>query len=345
MSTAIITKTILLNALPGAGKSEVRKYLSRTGGIERRERFSIGDIVQIDDYPYVEVMRDIDAALCRLGLSRMFFELPDRGFISDYEWGTLAILLNEDYEDLFSPPQKLKDGDSAAMWMFRRIDRARGYVGICKRLTYSIASVSTGSCQTAEIQTRLAGLLEAKCLKIYEEKMRGIPENMEDKTVVIEFSRGGGPPTGHPLPEPLGYAYTYSVLSPAILENAKILYISVKPETSRARNGARAGGGVLNHRVPDYVMENAYGSDDIKYLITAPGFVPVQKTRYTADTQLYSIGGYTLKREVQLYRIPIVVLENDDPDLTSFARGPADEWKPEDVKALGDALERAFARP
>jgi hypothetical protein len=88
-----VIKTVLLNAFPAGGKSEIRKLLS----VERdlSTKLMVGEQVQLDDYPYVKFMRDIDDALNALGMPRIFFDLPDRGFISDYEWGTITLLVSE----------------------------------------------------------------------------------------------------------------------------------------------------------------------------------------------------------------------------------------------------------
>ena len=48
---------LLFNALPGSGKSETRKYLNSFPVKERRAKFGIGEMVEIDDFPYVFFMR------------------------------------------------------------------------------------------------------------------------------------------------------------------------------------------------------------------------------------------------------------------------------------------------
>lgn len=84
-----------------------------------------------------------------------------------------------------------------------------------------------------------------------------------------------------PLPGGNGYNYSYKLLSPVILEGATILYVSVTPEMSRAKNVARGQESVgnkprsigaqimhsLNHSVPEHVMWNAYGCDDVEWLV------------------------------------------------------------------------------
>ncbi len=82
------------------------------------------------------------------------------------------------------------------------------------------------------------------------------PGRLDHRTLIVEFSRGG----------PTGYADALARLSPAILQRAAILYVSVSFEESWRRNIARYDeklrGGVLTHSVPREEMERTYGSDD-----------------------------------------------------------------------------------
>ena len=82
------------------------------------------------------------------------------------------------------------------------------------------------------------------------------PDLLDHRTLIVEFSRGG----------PTGYADALARLSPAILERAAILYVSVSFEESWRRNIARYDeklrGGVLTHSVPREEMERTYGTDD-----------------------------------------------------------------------------------
>ena len=59
--------TILLTALPASGKSEVRRYLAELDPEAVREGFHMGETVQLDDYPYVHMMRRISEELIQLG--------------------------------------------------------------------------------------------------------------------------------------------------------------------------------------------------------------------------------------------------------------------------------------
>ena len=56
-------ETVLLLALPASGKSEVRRYLNHLTPEQRSGDFHLGPTVQLDDFPYVHMMRRIDDEL------------------------------------------------------------------------------------------------------------------------------------------------------------------------------------------------------------------------------------------------------------------------------------------
>jgi thymidylate kinase len=100
------------------------------------------------------------------------------------------------------------------------------------------------------------------------------PGRLDHRTLIVEFSRGG----------PTGYADALTRLSPAILEHAAILYVSVSFEESWRRNIARYDeklrGGVLTHSVPREEMERTYGTDDWSSIAGAPrGTVEIRGIR------------------------------------------------------------------
>ena len=65
--------TILLTALPASGKSEVRRYLAQLDPEVVRRDFHMGETVQLDDYPYVHMMRRISEELVGRGHGGVFF--------------------------------------------------------------------------------------------------------------------------------------------------------------------------------------------------------------------------------------------------------------------------------
>lgn len=308
-----VLKTVLLLALPASGKSEVRRYLKSLSAEEATRDFHMGDSVQLDDYPYVHLMRRVDDELVNLGKDRVFFLAPDRSFGDGRDWGTLIELLNEDYEDLVSKKQYAPS--SASALLFERLDRASEKVGIGPRLG------------KLDDQTRaaLGDALEPEAKAQLEEKVAGYPDTLEGKTLVVEFARGGKQGSEMPLPEPFGYRYSVGRLSDAILGDASILYIWVTPEESRRKNEARADpndpGSILHHGVPHEVMINEYGCDDMDWLeanARKPNTIPIRH-----------------------FDVPFARFDNR-VDKTSFIRDDPGSWKAEDVKAVHEGLKGAL---
>ena len=75
-----IFRTVLLLALPASGKSEVRNLMTQMDAGQRKEDFHIGPNLQLDDYPYVHMMRRIDEELERIGEERIFYKAAGRPF-------------------------------------------------------------------------------------------------------------------------------------------------------------------------------------------------------------------------------------------------------------------------
>lgn len=307
-----IFETVLLLALPASGKSEVRRYLQFQTPETCRKEFHMGQTVQLDDFPYVHMMRRIDDELAKLGKDRLFFVSPDKPFKDPIDWGTLTELLNEDYEDLRS--KKVVKPASAAIHLYERIDAAAKKVG---------GPVRFGKLDKAT-KKEVIKPLEAEAKEMLDKKHADYTD-LAGKTVVIEFARGGAHGSTMPLQKPFGYQYSLGMLSQAILDKAVILYIWVTPEESRRKNQARANpndpGSILHHGVPIDVMMNDYGCDDMEYL---------GKLANKPDCVLVKAHGKD-------YYLPIARFDNR-VDKTTFLRADPKAWKPEDVKAVRDQI-------
>jgi hypothetical protein len=310
---------VLLLALPASGKSEVRKYLATLGSEEARRDFHLGPTVQLDDYPYVHLMRRVSEELRRGGHDGVFFASSDEPMLEPRDWGTLIELLNEDYRDLRARPAR--PPAAAGEWLLDRFDTARAKVG---------ARPAFG-----ELGSRLRGAvadaIEAESRQLWDDKIAGIPSDLRGKTLVMEFARGGPDGAKPPLPEPLGYQYSLARLSDDILERAAILYVWVTPEESRRKNEERARPGregdasILHHGVPLAVMLGDYGVDDMAYLIESsdkPGTVRIETRGRT-------------------FHLPVARFDNR-VDKTSFVREDRSKWAAPDVRALHEGLKQAF---
>lgn len=67
-----VFKVVLLQALPASGKSEVRNFMAHVEPGRLQEEFHIGENLQLDDFPYVHMMRRIDNELQAMGQERVF---------------------------------------------------------------------------------------------------------------------------------------------------------------------------------------------------------------------------------------------------------------------------------
>ena len=312
-----VFKVVLLQALPASGKSEVRNFMSHVEPGRLQEEFHIGENLQLDDFPYVHMMRRIDNELQAMGQERVFYP-GEEPFKDGRDWGTLCNLLNEDYHDLMN--RNVIKTDSAAKLLFDRLDRAGLAAGIKPRM----------GLLKEEIRDNLASILEKEARTMLNEKHAGYPESFENKTIIIECARGGpdGPGASMPLTGTFGYQYSLPMFCPEILENAVILYIWVTPEESRRKNADRADpndpGSNLHHGVPMAVMLGDYGCDDMEYLI---------KNTDVENT-------VTVKAHGTTYHVPIGVFDNR-VDKTSFLRSEPDKWDKDKVAEVTKAIRQA----
>ncbi|MFN8587378.1 MAG: hypothetical protein U0704_06210 [Candidatus Eisenbacteria bacterium] len=314
-----VLDVVLLLALPASGKSEVRRYLAHLTPEQCRNEMHLGPTVQLDDYPYVHMMRRVSQELRKLGHDGVFFDSDDLPMKNSLDWGTLIELLNEDFDDLQKKNRPAPA--SAAEWLLARFDAARGKVG---------ADPALGKLP-ADVRAKLVATLEGESKQLLADKNAGIPDTLEGKTIVIEAARGGPDKATCPLPSPLGYQYSLAQFSDAILSRAAILYVWVTPEESRRKNHERTDpndpGSILHHGVPIAVMLGDYGCDDMEYLIQQSD---------KPDTVKFTSRG-------SVRYLPVARFDNRK-DKTTFVRVDPAQWKAEDVKALHEGLGEAFGR-
>lgn len=317
----VVTKTIdtlLLLALPASGKSEVRKYLASLSPERCREDLRLGPTVQLDDFPYVHLMRRADDELEKLGQPRVFFAAPDRSFFRPEDWGTLIELINEDHAAAMArrPAPEGPPGER----VLARLDAAGDRVGIAPRLVGL----------SKDVRAAVGKALDKEAEDL-ERDLQATHVPLEGRTLVIEFARGGPQGSAMPLTGAIGYSYSLARLSPAILERAAILYVWVTPEESRRKNRARANpddpGSILHHGVPEQIMLDEYGCDDMAHLI---------ETADRPDTVRVAAHG-------KVYHLPIARFDNRR-DLTTFVRADHTKWQTDDVRALHDGLAGALRK-
>ena len=316
---ANLIDVLLLLALPASGKSEVRRYMGYLSPEQCRDEMHMGPTVQLDDYPYVHLMRRVSQELRKRNHDGVFFDSDDKPMKDGRDWGTLIELLNEDFDDLVQRRKAV--APSAGAWLLDRFDRARARAGA--------AAPFAGL--PAALRAEVVRAVDPEASNLLREKNSGIPESLDGRTVVMEFARGGPDGAMPPLPTPLGYQYSLATLSDEILKRASILYVWVTPEESRRKNTERTDpkdpGSILNHGVPMAVMLGDYGCDDMSYLIDSSG---------RPDTVRVETRGKT-------FHIPVARFDNRQ-DKTTFVRADPKKWKAPDVAALHSGLAEALTR-
>ena len=311
---------LLLLALPASGKSELRRYIASLEPSMARDDLSFAPTVQLDDYPYVHMMRRIAEEVRAAGESPPFFASDAEPFLDPGDWGTLTQLINLDFTDLTDGTDPPAVGNAAA-WLLGRIDDARELAGM-QPVISSLPPMT---------QKRLYNTLEGEARDLINERRSDVASGVEGKTIVIEFARGGPEGTTPPLPAPYGYQYSLAQLDDEILERAAILYVWVEPEESRRRNVERALPGragdasILHHGVPETVMRRDYGTDDLMWLLAEGGGSVI----------------YVHKKD-RVFALPTGIFDNRE-DLTSFLRAPQEEWSPFQLRQLHRELVNATA--
>ncbi|MDF1596538.1 MAG: hypothetical protein P1T08_10665 [Acidimicrobiia bacterium] len=308
-------EVLLLLALPASGKSEIRRYLDTLSAGERMETFGLRPMVQLDDFPYVHLMRRISEEAEHLGVAPPFFAGPGP-FIDQRDWGTLIHLINQDYAALSGPGSQ---ETSAGRWLVRRMVNAREAAGAGPSFDFLDTAVVRHIEESIDGEARL--LLEEVSARRLE----------PGGTVLIEFARGGPAGSSCPLPAPFGYQYSLSLLAAPILERSAALYIWVTPEESRQKNRERSipgeEGSILHHGVPEQVMMDDYGMDDFRWLMSQS---PLD-------------GTIEVKSGDRILELPAAVFDNRG-DLTSFLREDPASWSDEDLAGLRAGLADAFRR-
>ena len=88
---------LILNARPGAGKSEIIDYLTKTPLPERQARFHVGQLAAIDDFPMLWTWFEEDAILSRRGYPRLHSD-PQGYFKEEYFWHLLIERICQEYD-------------------------------------------------------------------------------------------------------------------------------------------------------------------------------------------------------------------------------------------------------
>lgn len=314
----MVIDVLLLLALPAAGKSELRRYLEHLDPATAAMDLHLGPTIQLDDYPYVHMMRRISEELRTREADPVFFATDAASFLDPRDWATLTHLINYDFADLTE--KAMVPTGFAAAWLLERIDRARRAAGI-----------SSGPPLAEGARPELERAIESEAAALIAAMPHAAPADLIGKTLVIEFARGGPAGSTPPLNPPHGYQHAFSQLSDGILADATILYVWVTPEESMRRNSDRSIPGrdgdasILHHGVPAEVMRNDYGTDDLMWLLAQGGGTVI-----------------VVDKPERQFAVPTAVFDNRT-DLTSFLRADQSEWSPAKLSRLHRELATALA--
>jgi hypothetical protein len=117
---------LILNGRPAAGKSELIHFLSALPDDERRARFHIGPLVELDDFPMLWTWFEEDTLLeKRFGLPRLHTD-PDGYFLHEDLWHLLIVRLGLEYEKLTRDEPDLSTSHTALI-EFSRGSEHGGY--------------------------------------------------------------------------------------------------------------------------------------------------------------------------------------------------------------------------
>ncbi len=95
---ANLFKKIILLGRPASGKSEIINYLKNTNEKDRIERFHIGKLVEIDDFPMLWTWFEEDDILEKVFNKPRLHSTPDGYFKEEYLWHLLIERISLDYK-------------------------------------------------------------------------------------------------------------------------------------------------------------------------------------------------------------------------------------------------------
>jgi hypothetical protein len=92
-----IFEILLFIARPAAGKSEIIDFLKNLPLEERRQRFHVGNLDEIDDFPMLWTWFEEDALLAKMGRPRLYTD-PEGYFLHPYFWDLLIERIGLEYQ-------------------------------------------------------------------------------------------------------------------------------------------------------------------------------------------------------------------------------------------------------
>jgi len=116
---------LILNARPAAGKSEIISFLGKTSSPERRKRFHLGELREIDDFPMLWTWFEEDSILESLGKPRLH-STTEGYFKEEYLWNLLIRRISLEYDKISAEEPDLH-GNTSVLMEFSRGTEHGGY--------------------------------------------------------------------------------------------------------------------------------------------------------------------------------------------------------------------------
>ncbi len=128
---------VLLLARPGAGKSEIIRYLKSIPDEQRLEQFHIGPFEELDDFPMLWTWFEEDDILERMGQARLHTD-PSGYFKWNYLWDLLIERLSLEYQKILRDDLDLHVSKSLIV-EFSRGSEHGGYTSAFRHISREMA--------------------------------------------------------------------------------------------------------------------------------------------------------------------------------------------------------------
>jgi hypothetical protein len=132
-----IFPVVVLNGRPAAGKSEVIDFLRRLPDDERRERFHLGRLYELDDFPMLWTWFEEDDILEKRFNKSRLHSTPDGYFLYEEMWHLLIERLSLDYAKLLRDNPNIHETHTALVEFSRGTEHG-GYKTAYSYLSDSI---------------------------------------------------------------------------------------------------------------------------------------------------------------------------------------------------------------
>jgi hypothetical protein len=128
---------LLLIARPAAGKSEIINFLKHVPFGERVQRFHIGNMTELDDFPMLWTWKEEDSILARMGHPTLHFD-SEGYFLEQYFWNVLIKRISLEYRKLLRDQPDFHAAGTAII-EFSRGREHGGYREAFRHLSKAIA--------------------------------------------------------------------------------------------------------------------------------------------------------------------------------------------------------------